>query len=55
MDVIAHFSCLEEASVIALEQKDELGLNYVQLKCGVSNKALADKIQSMKLQLGSKR
>jgi len=47
--------CLEEASNIALEQKDELGLNYVQLKCGVSNKALADKIQCMKLQLSSKR
>lgn len=46
---------LEEASLIAMEQKDEHGLSYVQSKCGMGNKNLADKIQAMKLQLSLKR
>lgn len=46
---------LDEAVTIALDLKDEHGLNYVLSKCGTANKPLMEKIESMKLQLAAKR
>lgn len=43
---------LDEAAKVAFEQKNKMALDMVQSQCGIMNRALAEKINSMKVQLG---
>ncbi|KAH8023314.1 hypothetical protein HPB51_011757 [Rhipicephalus microplus] len=46
---------LEEAAKVAFEQKDEGALNFILSKCTAANRAVGDKIATMKQQLAGKR
>lgn len=46
---------LDEAAKFAFEQKDENALNFILSKCTAANRAISEKISTMKQQLGGKR
>lgn len=46
---------LEEAAKVAYEQKDDSALNFILSKCTAANRAVSEKIATMKQQLGGKR
>ncbi|XP_077525219.1 vacuolar protein sorting-associated protein 16 homolog [Amblyomma americanum] len=46
---------LEEAAKVAFEQKDDSALNFILTKCTAANRAVSEKIATMKQQLAGKR